>query len=585
MNPVRLEFKKIGALFIYFICMDLLAGFDYSLLTSVIECSGDCIPADKDIPCVITPDLIVGSGELFPLKLKLINQNGCPTDKLLVEWTIPGIYEDWTHIDTFSGEGDIELYPFASMLVKPADVLWIVVRIRAGGIIIDGAPFTVEHCAVISVQPSTFELPKAAAYDVGGTIQPKNHTVDKLPKGKRDCFEPVARSILNNIDQGIFVFYLTSFPLEQVYHLRQWLKKHQLPCAPIMMPNVTEVAGKGEDSDVDKACGDKKYRMLSGITSLRCIEAWGNGVEKDIVPFMLCGIPVVNHISWPLSKASSPLKMARNIVPGYRGLEPLRLFSVCDGREYPGTRYIYVKDDFDFLRPQDDPSQSELFRNWEILHWQDLEAFKLKDEAQNKLPASTDVLLSAASGKEEGAFNAESSEKTKPPFTYKQMIYNVIKASPDKQLRLNEIYEAIMETYPYYRGLENKGWKNSIRHNLSLAKEFVKVPLPAGAKGKGHFWVYSSGDQGLTASYDQGIKHKPSRRTLPYEDEAEVMTGSQQLHVLTVGDEPHNLLYLPSMDGSESRLFGGMADVPGMLPLAPTSFVNSLLTNPFASTN
>lgn len=63
-----------------------------------------------------------------------------------------------------------------------------------------------------------------------------------------------------------------------------------------------------------------------------------------------------------------------------------------------------------------------------------------------------------------------------------------IQSSPGKRLTLSEIYSFLQQRFPFFRGTY-QGWKNSVRHNLSLNECFIKLPKGLGRAGKGHYWT------------------------------------------------------------------------------------------------
>lgn len=87
-----------------------------------------------------------------------------------------------------------------------------------------------------------------------------------------------------------------------------------------------------------------------------------------------------------------------------------------------------------------------------------------------------------------------------------------IKDSAEKRLTLSEIYAYIKRKFPYYER-NQKGWQNSIRHNLSLNECFVKVPRDGGGERKGCYWTL---DPNYDDMFENGNFKRRRRMKRPY---------------------------------------------------------------------
>ncbi|KAM4732290.1 forkhead box protein N2-like [Anableps anableps] len=77
---------------------------------------------------------------------------------------------------------------------------------------------------------------------------------------------------------------------------------------------------------------------------------------------------------------------------------------------------------------------------------------------------------------------------SKPPYSFSSLIFMAIEDSPQKRLPVKDIYEWIVSSFPYYRTATG-GWRNSVRHNLSLSKSFRRIQRDKRQSvGKGSLW-------------------------------------------------------------------------------------------------
>ncbi|NXI20993.1 FOXM1 protein, partial [Sterrhoptilus dennistouni] len=110
-------------------------------------------------------------------------------------------------------------------------------------------------------------------------------------------------------------------------------------------------------------------------------------------------------------------------------------------------------------------------------------------EKENQMPLRERVKVTAAAAAIPSAAVSSSwqdSVSERPPYSYMAMIQFAINSTEKKRMTLKDIYTWIEDHFPYFKHVAKPGWKNSIRHNLSLHDMFVRE-TPANSKIS--FWT------------------------------------------------------------------------------------------------
>ncbi|KOS19114.1 Forkhead protein sep1 [Escovopsis weberi] len=143
----------------------------------------------------------------------------------------------------------------------------------------------------------------------------------------------------------------------------------------------------------------------------------------------------------------------------------------------------------------------------------------------------------------------------KPQSSYAQLIGMAILRSPQRRLTLSQIYKWISEHYSFYAPTD-AGWQNSIRHNLSLHKSFIKIERSKDDPGKGNYWGIEPGNEHLF------LKEKPSRKCVPTAENMPVMSARME------PSQPAVSIIMPE------------PTLPPLLPLQRHSDPNAILPEP-----
>lgn len=181
----------------------------------------------------------------------------------------------------------------------------------------------------------------------------------------------------------------------------------------------------------------------------------------------------------PSKKAQSPSSGAsasQGMSPPYRQGDAATAASEAEGADLS----LSVSASFSKAEDEELTSLSWLHESTDLLNsfshsgLRSVSPLQDPDGQQTRSPSSSPSLDDPLLGDAHSPYDLTAGANRKPPYSFSCLIFMAIEDAPNKRLPVKDIYGWILEHFPYFANAPT-GWKNSVRHNLSLNKCFKKV--------------------------------------------------------------------------------------------------------------